>query len=58
MSAGMMWEKKLGLDAPQTDDIVKQLSEIGMIKEMVDYKIILTQEALAVIDRTDKQLEP
>jgi hypothetical protein len=54
----MMWEKKLGLDAPQTDDIVKQLSEIGMIKEMVDYKIILTQEALAVIDRTDKQLEP
>lgn len=44
--------KELGLDVSQTDDIVKQLSDIGMIKLMEGRKIILTQEALAVIDRS------
>lgn len=36
----------------QTDEIVKQLLEIGMVKEMEGHKIILTQEALVVIDRS------
>jgi hypothetical protein len=44
--------EKLGLDSSATDDTVKQLSEIGMIKIMLGSKIILTQEALAVIDRS------
>jgi hypothetical protein len=45
--------EKLGLDSSETDDTVKQLSEIGMLKIMSLSKIILTQKALAVIHRTE-----
>ena len=45
--------EKLGLNVSETDDTVKQLSEIGMIKVMLGPKIILTQVALAIIDRTE-----
>jgi hypothetical protein len=34
--------EKLGLDSSETDDIVKQLSEMHMIKIMEGPKIILT----------------
>ena len=44
--------EKLGLDSYATDNIVKQLSEIHMIKIMEGPKIILTQQALSVIDRS------
>lgn len=44
--------EKLGLNLSQTDQTVKQVCEIGMIKLMKGRKIILTQEALAVIDRS------
>jgi len=45
--------KELGLNLSQTDGTVKQLCDIGMIKLIEQgRKIILTQEALAVIDRS------
>jgi hypothetical protein len=44
--------EKLGLSVSETDDTVKQLAEIGMIKVMLGPKIILTQVALAIIDRS------
>ncbi|MGV8107112.1 MAG: hypothetical protein ACP5OH_05015 [Nitrososphaerota archaeon] len=45
--------EKLGLDSSATDNIVKQLSEMHMIKIMEGPKIILTQEALSAIDRSE-----
>lgn len=44
--------EKLGLDSSATDNIVKQLSEISMIKIMEGPKIILTQQTLSAIDRS------
>ena len=44
--------EKLGLDSSSTDNIVKQLSEMHMIKIMEGPKIILTQQALSAIDRS------
>jgi hypothetical protein len=44
--------EKLGLDISATDNIVKQLSEISMIKIMEGPKIILTQQTLSAIDRS------
>jgi hypothetical protein len=43
----------VGLDSSVTDDTVKQLSEIGMLKIMSASKIILTQEAFAAIHRSE-----
>ena len=42
--------EKLGLVSSATDNIVKQLSEMHMIKIMEGPKIILTQQALSTID--------
>ena len=44
--------EKLDMDSSATDEIVKQLSEMHMIKIMEGPKIILTQQALSVIDRS------
>ena len=45
--------EKLGLDTSATNNIVKQLSEMHMIKIMEGPKIILTQQALlSAIDRS------
>ena len=45
--------EKLGLDSSATDNIVQQLSEMHMIKIMEGPKIILTQQALSAIDRSE-----
>ena len=45
--------EKLGLDSSATDNIVKQLSEIHMIKIMEGPKIILTQQGLSVMNRSE-----
>ena len=45
--------EKLGLDSSATDTTVKQLSEMRMIKIMEGPKIILTQQALFAIDRSE-----
>ena len=45
--------EKLNLNVSQTDDTVKQLSDIGMIKLVDGRKIVLSQEALAIIDRSE-----
>ena len=45
--------EELGLEASATDDTVKQLSQIGMIKIMEGPKIILTPQALSAIDRSE-----
>jgi hypothetical protein len=45
--------ENLGLDSPATDNIVKQLSQMHMIKIMEGPKIILTQQALSAIDRSE-----
>ena len=45
--------EEVGLDSSATDNIVKQLSEMHMIKIMEGPKIILTQQALSAIDRSE-----
>jgi hypothetical protein len=40
----------LGLDKEQTDHLVDQLSDIGMIKKVIGSKIILSPEAKEVLD--------
>ncbi len=45
--------EKLDMDSSATDEIVNQLSEMHMIKIMGGPKIILTQQALSVMDRSE-----
>jgi hypothetical protein len=42
--------KKLALDKEQTDHLVDQLSDIGMIRKILRTKIILSPEAKRFID--------
>ncbi|HSA72724.1 MAG TPA: hypothetical protein VLD84_02115 [Nitrososphaeraceae archaeon] len=48
--------QKMGLDKTQTDNMVNQLSDINMIKKVMDSKIILNLETKIVLDDNNKIL--